>query len=71
MNAHLLRCCALYSAQKPELSLPHKDKSQHKGIETEVGRGKNEQNKRGMGAHTLKEKARIALTQQTKGSRIL
>lgn len=40
MNAHLLRCCALYSAQKPELCLPHKDKRQHKGIETEVEGGK-------------------------------
>lgn len=47
MNAHLLGCCALYSAQKPELSLPHKDKRQHKGIETEVGRAKMSKTKGG------------------------
>lgn len=47
MNAHLLRCCALYSAQKPEPSLPHKDKRQHKGVETEVGRGKISKTKGG------------------------
>lgn len=47
MNAHLLRCCALYSAQKPELSLSHKDKRQHKGIETEAGRGKMSKTKEG------------------------
>lgn len=61
MNAHLIRCCALYSAQKPELSLSHKDKRQHKGIETEAGRGKMSKTKGG-GRHTLKEGARRALT---------